>query len=84
MKGDRERYLAGGMDGYVSKPINSAELERVIQSVVDQFPSGSRVIASPATKILGAPNPDVTDTAGPGIAEAEILARFDGDVELIR
>jgi two-component system, sensor histidine kinase and response regulator len=84
MKGDRERYLAGGMDGYVSKPINSAELERVIQSVVDQFPSRSRVIAAPATKIQGAPNPDVTDTAGPGIAEAEILARFDGDVELVR
>ena len=54
MKGDRERYLAGGMDGYVSKPINSAELERVIQSVVDQFPSRSRVIAAPATKIQGA------------------------------
>jgi two-component system, sensor histidine kinase and response regulator len=84
MKGDRERYLAGGMDGYVSKPINSAELERVIQSVVDQFASRSRVIAAPATKIQGAPNPDVTHTTRPGIAEAEILARFDGDVELVR
>jgi CheY-like chemotaxis protein len=38
MKGDREPYLAGGMDGYVSKPINSAGLERVIQAVVDLFP----------------------------------------------
>jgi two-component system sensor histidine kinase/response regulator len=34
MKGDRERYMAGGMDGYVSKPINSTELEQVLQSVV--------------------------------------------------
>lgn len=34
MKGDRERYLAGGMDGYISKPINSADLERSMQSAV--------------------------------------------------
>ena len=26
MKGDRERCLAGGMDGYVSKPIRPTEL----------------------------------------------------------
>jgi PAS domain S-box-containing protein len=26
MKGDRERFLAAGMDAYISKPINSAEL----------------------------------------------------------
>jgi len=48
MKGDRERYLAGGMDGYVSKPVNSAELEKVIQSVVDQFPSRARSLAGAA------------------------------------
>ena len=83
MKGDRERYLAGGMDGYVSKPINSAELEKVIQSVVDQFPSRRRTLAQ-----LGdhqdTMNPNSTDAPAPGIEEAEILARFDGDVELAR
>jgi CheY-like chemotaxis protein len=84
MKGDRERYLAGGMDGYVSKPINSAELERVIQSVVDQFPSRSRVLASATTNIHETPNPDSTNGGAPEIEEAEILARFDGDVDLLR
>jgi signal transduction histidine kinase/FixJ family two-component response regulator len=33
MKGDREAYLAAGMDGYVSKPINSDELFAVIAEV---------------------------------------------------
>jgi two-component system, sensor histidine kinase len=30
LKGDRERFLAAGMDEYVSKPIDPAELTRVI------------------------------------------------------
>ena len=31
MKGDRERCLASGMDGYISKPINAEELMQVIE-----------------------------------------------------
>jgi CheY-like chemotaxis protein len=30
MKGDRERCIAAGMDGYVSKPISGPELEKSI------------------------------------------------------
>ena len=37
MKGDRERFLAAGMDAYISKPINSVELFRIIS----QFSSNS-------------------------------------------
>jgi CheY-like chemotaxis protein len=36
IKGDRERFLAAGMDGYVTKPINTKELFRTIASVVER------------------------------------------------
>jgi len=31
MKGDRERCLAAGMDGYLTKPIRSQELDEVLE-----------------------------------------------------
>ena len=31
MKGDREKYLAGGMDGYLSKPIRPQELDEILE-----------------------------------------------------
>ena len=33
MKGDRERCLAAGMDGYVSKPIKAAELYNLLAGI---------------------------------------------------
>jgi signal transduction histidine kinase/CheY-like chemotaxis protein len=37
MKGDRERCLAAGMDGYVAKPVKFDELTRTIDEVVGPF-----------------------------------------------
>jgi CheY-like chemotaxis protein len=34
MQGDRERCLAAGMDGYVTKPVQSEQLSRVIAEVL--------------------------------------------------
>jgi len=41
VKGDREECLAAGMDGYVPKPIDAAELIRVIESFLNEERSPS-------------------------------------------
>ncbi len=35
MKGDRERYLESGMDGYLSKPINAEALDATLKDATD-------------------------------------------------
>jgi signal transduction histidine kinase/ligand-binding sensor domain-containing protein/DNA-binding response OmpR family regulator len=68
MKGDRERCLESGMDGYVSKPVQVDELLRAIEMVTPAAPatSGGRTEG-------GAPSP--IDAA---------MARMDGDAALLR
>jgi CheY-like chemotaxis protein len=39
MKGDRERLLAEGFDGYVSKPIDIKEISQVIESYLIRMPA---------------------------------------------
>jgi CheY-like chemotaxis protein/anti-sigma regulatory factor (Ser/Thr protein kinase) len=42
MKGDRETFLEAGMDGYIAKPVDMAELERVLMELAHGAPGGER------------------------------------------
>ena len=71
LKGDRERCLAAGMDGYISKPIQPLELFEVIESVLPpaekrEEPRGAKDSPSQAFDLAAA------------------LARVDGDAGLLR
>jgi CheY-like chemotaxis protein/HPt (histidine-containing phosphotransfer) domain-containing protein len=49
MEGDRERCLAGGMDGYLSKPINGREMIALVESLAGETKSPSRPPAPTAS-----------------------------------
>jgi len=59
MKGDAERCLAAGMDGYVAKPLQPRELEAAIASVVT--PGAAQAHASAARASAPPPGPGVVD-----------------------
>jgi len=61
MRGDRERCLAAGMDGYICKPIRAEELFREIYTYTQ--PSGfAQPSNMPAEESGLAPDLDVTTT----------------------
>jgi CheY-like chemotaxis protein/HPt (histidine-containing phosphotransfer) domain-containing protein len=70
MAGDRDRCLAAGMDGYLSKPIDRTRLTQEVQRVLGRHQAqGLRLAAGCA--------PD----GSPDIDLAEALDRLDGDRE---
>jgi len=74
MSGDRQACLAAGMDGYLSKPIDTTELEEVIA----RHTTGSRASNSDSIKHnqgLG----DVRSTDSGVLDMADALERTDGD-----
>jgi len=71
MKGDRERCLAVGMDGYISKPIRSKELEQAIGQLIGP-PKTAKVPASEASR------------ADSVIDHASLLAGVDGNRRFLR
>jgi MHYT domain (predicted integral membrane sensor domain) len=66
MKGDRERCMEAGMDGYLSKPIRPQDLDEVL----DAYVLRERVEFTPA------PEPVAQE---PSVAVEELLERIDGD-----
>jgi len=71
MRGDRERCLQAGMDGYIAKPIQAAEL---YQAIADFAPGQSRMGSSPS----------LPDSQSAVIDVQGALAMVDGDAALLR
>jgi len=69
MKGDREACLAAGMDGYVAKPISAQSLFDAIDAALAPQDGGPG---------------DSPPLLEPTIDRAALVARFDGDEELLR
>jgi CheY-like chemotaxis protein/HPt (histidine-containing phosphotransfer) domain-containing protein len=77
MQGDRERCLAVGMDGYVTKPITGATLARAIADVL-----GRPAAVPPAEDGVHQDDTPGADEA-PAIDTATLLRRLGGNRELL-
>ncbi|HZU41380.1 MAG TPA: response regulator [Terriglobales bacterium] len=77
LKGDRERCLEGGMDGYISKPVNFAEVRETLERVSEQAAGERAALAETSPQPAPIVAKDIWD---PEMA----LARVDGDRALFR
>jgi CheY-like chemotaxis protein len=75
MKGDRERCIEAGMDGYVSKPVSSKEVADAIENIVDLQKESTRVL-SQADRNLPSASSRIVWNMG------ETLERLGGDEKL--
>ncbi|MDB5384841.1 MAG: rpfC [Planctomycetaceae bacterium] len=69
MKGDRERCLAAGMDGYVTKPIQAKELFEVVNSIIPPLKAEDATMASNSSLVLN---------------RERLLDRVEGDLDYLR
>jgi signal transduction histidine kinase/DNA-binding response OmpR family regulator len=66
MKGDRERCIAAGMDGYLSKPIRPQELDEMLDSYIVKRRESNR-------------NTKPSNMKEASVNQQELLERIDGD-----
>jgi signal transduction histidine kinase/CheY-like chemotaxis protein/integral membrane sensor domain MASE1/HPt (histidine-containing phosphotransfer) domain-containing protein len=76
MKGDEDRCLAAGVDGYLSKPIHQEQLFTAIERLV---PSATEPLAPSSAK----PTLSEGKIQDSTFDYATVLANFDGDTELM-
>jgi two-component system, sensor histidine kinase and response regulator len=70
MRGDREKYLNGGMDGYISKPIHPRRVFAEIERCLAETKETTAVIIHPQEH-------------GEPLDRASLLERVEGDHELL-
>jgi HPt (histidine-containing phosphotransfer) domain-containing protein len=75
MKGDQERCLEAGMDGYVSKPLRAQELFATLEALVPNTPLPQK--ESPAAQKEEEIREEVLD-------RSELWSRVDGNVKILR
>jgi CheY-like chemotaxis protein len=78
MKGDRERCLAAGMDGYLAKPVQVQELLDLLH-VYEARPSPTAEIAHPYEQRDYRPS----DSEGEQVDRCALLDRLGGDSQLL-
>jgi signal transduction histidine kinase/CheY-like chemotaxis protein/HPt (histidine-containing phosphotransfer) domain-containing protein len=94
IKGDRERCIDAGYDGYVTKPVSFAELRATLAAVLPAAvlaaPSSSVPFAPMSERPLSRPQLRTVEKADSktsviaGFAEGDALARAGGDLALLR
>ena len=92
MKGDKERCLAAGMDGYITKPLSSLRIEEMIETMFSSgfgtpnvVSSGAQTATSSSASTPSSPSPSSSSSSSSSSWDpARALGKVDGDEPLLR